>query len=187
MTQRSKTSLNHSTCLDMTNQHKKYTDALIQSGKSAIKLKLLMTSCECSLFVFGSRERHVPFSHSIRCIPFVSSHLYKASLPIHASHDEDILKTGNLDKKNDTVQYCQKHVRKDVLVKLQSCAFRSLCEHLHDRSDEVQNMDLMTISGFCRNCLAKVCTTVVFSSYKMRVALTLLVYEVACCSSSSDL
>ena len=33
--------------------------------------------------------------------------------------------------------------------------FRSLVKHLQDRSDSVQNIDLMTISGFCRNCLAK--------------------------------
>ncbi|KAL7549495.1 hypothetical protein ACHAWF_012759 [Thalassiosira exigua] len=36
-----------------------------------------------------------------------------------------------------------------------SGAFLSLCRHLRERSDEVQNMDLMTIGGFCRNCLAK--------------------------------
>lgn len=35
-------------------------------------------------------------------------------------------------------------------------AFRSLCEHLRVRSDVVQNIDLMSIGGFCRNCLAKV-------------------------------
>lgn len=44
----------------------------------------------------------------------------------------------------------------DVLIRLQSGAFRSLCEHLQKRSDEVQNIDLMGLSGFCRNCLAKV-------------------------------
>ncbi len=35
-------------------------------------------------------------------------------------------------------------------------AFVELCEHLRLRSDVVQNIDLMTVGGFCRNCLAKV-------------------------------
>lgn len=35
-------------------------------------------------------------------------------------------------------------------------AFTSLCDHLRLHSDDVQNIDLMTIGGFCRNCLAKV-------------------------------
>jgi len=44
-----------------------------------------------------------------------------------------------------------------VMEEMAAGAFRSLCQHLQVRSDQVQNMDLMTISGFCRNCLAKVC------------------------------
>jgi Protein of unknown function (DUF1244) len=43
-----------------------------------------------------------------------------------------------------------------TLVHLQAAAFRSLCRHLEERSDLVSNMDLMSVSGFCRNCLAKV-------------------------------
>jgi hypothetical protein len=35
-------------------------------------------------------------------------------------------------------------------------AFGALCEHLRLRSDLVQNIDLMTVGGFCRNCMAKV-------------------------------
>jgi gephyrin len=42
-----------------------------------------------------------------------------------------------------------------IIEKLEAGAFRSLCSHLKERSDEVQNIDLMTVSGFCRNCLAK--------------------------------
>lgn len=45
----------------------------------------------------------------------------------------------------------------DVMEKMCAAAFRSLCDHLRQRSDEVQNIDFMSISGFCRNCLAKVC------------------------------
>lgn len=45
----------------------------------------------------------------------------------------------------------------DFLEPLQAAAFRSLCQHLQLHSAEVSNMDLMTLAGFCRNCLAKVC------------------------------
>ena len=38
--------------------------------------------------------------------------------------------------------------------KLEAAAFRQLVEHLRARND-VQNIDLMNLSGFCRNCLSK--------------------------------
>jgi hypothetical protein len=37
---------------------------------------------------------------------------------------------------------------------LEAAAFRRLVEHLRARND-VQNIDLMNLSGFCRNCLSK--------------------------------
>lgn len=37
---------------------------------------------------------------------------------------------------------------------LEAAAFRGLIEHLQRRTD-VQNIDLMNLAGFCRNCLAK--------------------------------
>ena len=37
---------------------------------------------------------------------------------------------------------------------LEAAAFRRLVEHLRERVD-VQNIDLMTLAGFCRNCLSK--------------------------------
>ncbi len=37
---------------------------------------------------------------------------------------------------------------------LEAAAFRTLVEHLRKRTD-VQNIDLMNLAGFCRNCLAK--------------------------------
>ena len=37
---------------------------------------------------------------------------------------------------------------------LQSAAFERLINHLRERKD-VQNIDLMNLSGFCRNCLSK--------------------------------
>ncbi|MBO6918872.1 MAG: DUF1244 domain-containing protein [Rhizobiaceae bacterium] len=37
---------------------------------------------------------------------------------------------------------------------LEAAAFRRLVSHLQNRTD-VQNIDLMNLSGFCRNCLSK--------------------------------
>jgi hypothetical protein len=39
-------------------------------------------------------------------------------------------------------------------VELEAAAFRGLVEHLRRRTD-VQNIDLMNLAGFCRNCLSK--------------------------------
>jgi uncharacterized protein len=36
---------------------------------------------------------------------------------------------------------------------LEAAAFRRLIEHLRSRND-VQNIDLMNLAGFCRNCLS---------------------------------
>ena len=37
---------------------------------------------------------------------------------------------------------------------LEAAAFRRLRDHLRTRTD-VQNIDLMNLSGFCRNCLSR--------------------------------
>ena len=37
---------------------------------------------------------------------------------------------------------------------LEAAAFRRLVQHLQERTD-VQNIDLMNLAGFCRNCLSK--------------------------------
>ena len=37
---------------------------------------------------------------------------------------------------------------------LQSAVFDRLIQHLRERKD-VQNLDLMNLAGFCRNCLSK--------------------------------
>ena len=39
-------------------------------------------------------------------------------------------------------------------IELQSAAFERLIQHLRERKD-VQNIDLMNLAGFCRNCLSK--------------------------------
>jgi hypothetical protein len=38
-------------------------------------------------------------------------------------------------------------------IELEAAAFRRLVRHLRDRCD-VQNIDLMNLAGFCRNCLS---------------------------------
>lgn len=39
-------------------------------------------------------------------------------------------------------------------LELEAAAFRRLVAHLQQRSD-VQNIDMMNLAGFCRNCLSK--------------------------------
>ena len=43
---------------------------------------------------------------------------------------------------------------KQTQTELEAAAFRGLVQHLRKRTD-VQNIDLMILSGFCRNCLSK--------------------------------
>ena len=40
-----------------------------------------------------------------------------------------------------------------LVTELEAAAFRKLVEHLRGRGD-VQNIDMMNLTGFCRNCLA---------------------------------
>lgn len=47
------------------------------------------------------------------------------------------------DAKNDALR-----------TELEAAAFRRLLRHL-DENKQVQNIDLMELAGFCRNCLAK--------------------------------
>ena len=42
----------------------------------------------------------------------------------------------------------------DTKKELQSAAFEKLIQHLRKRND-VQNIDLMNLAGFCRNCLSR--------------------------------
>lgn len=41
-----------------------------------------------------------------------------------------------------------------IQLETEAAAFRALVKHLQNRKD-VQNIDLMNLAGFCRNCLAK--------------------------------
>lgn len=42
----------------------------------------------------------------------------------------------------------------DTRTEIEAAAFRRLLEHLDSRKD-AQNIDLMNLAGFCRNCLSK--------------------------------
>lgn len=46
------------------------------------------------------------------------------------------------------------NIDKTTQTELEAAAWRSFTAHLQDRKD-VQNIDLMNLSGFCRNCLYK--------------------------------
>lgn len=45
------------------------------------------------------------------------------------------------------------HLDDKTRTELEAAAFRRLTQHLRDRA-EVQNIDLMNLAGFCRNCLS---------------------------------
>ena len=45
-------------------------------------------------------------------------------------------------------------MNKEIETKIQAKVFNRLVEHLQIRTD-VQNIDLMNLSGFCRNCLSR--------------------------------
>ena len=46
-----------------------------------------------------------------------------------------------------------KDIDEKTQVELEAAAFRRLVGHLRERTD-VQNIDLMNLAGFCRNCLS---------------------------------
>jgi hypothetical protein len=46
------------------------------------------------------------------------------------------------------------HMNEDKKKELQSATFERLLKHLDERKD-VQNIDIMNLAGFCRNCLSR--------------------------------
>ena len=42
-----------------------------------------------------------------------------------------------------------------TMVEIEAAAFRTLRHHLMEKRTDVQNIDLMNLGGFCRNCLAR--------------------------------
>ena len=52
------------------------------------------------------------------------------------------------------IEIISKEIDQQTQTELEAAAFRTLVEHLRERTD-VQNIDLMNLAGFCRNCLSK--------------------------------
>jgi hypothetical protein len=46
------------------------------------------------------------------------------------------------------------HIDPATNLELEAAAFRTLVAHLRERTD-VQNIDMMNLTGFCRNCLSR--------------------------------
>jgi hypothetical protein len=44
---------------------------------------------------------------------------------------------------------------KATQTELEAAAFRALREHLMEKRTDVQNIDMMNLAGFCRNCLSR--------------------------------
>lgn len=44
---------------------------------------------------------------------------------------------------------------KQTRIELEAAAFRTLREHLMEKRTDVQNIDMMNLAGFCRNCLSR--------------------------------
>ena len=40
-------------------------------------------------------------------------------------------------------------------IELEAAAFRALRDHLMEKRTDVQNIDMMNLAGFCRNCLSR--------------------------------
>ncbi|WP_425403302.1 DUF1244 domain-containing protein [Hwanghaeella sp.] len=47
-----------------------------------------------------------------------------------------------------------KDIDQKTQTELEAAAFRTLVDHLRNRTD-VQNIDMMNLAGFCRNCLSR--------------------------------
>ena len=45
-------------------------------------------------------------------------------------------------------------IEDETTIELEAAAFRRLLQHLNSKRTDVQNIDLMILAGFCRNCLA---------------------------------
>ena len=53
--------------------------------------------------------------------------------------------------------YTERETKMDdqTKIEIEAAAFRSLKNHLMEKRTDVQNIDLMNLAGFCRNCLAR--------------------------------
>ena len=59
-----------------------------------------------------------------------------------------------LQNEQFTTKERKRITKTETRTEIEAAVFRRLLSHLDSRKD-VQNLDLMNLSGFCRNCLAK--------------------------------
>lgn len=65
------------------------------------------------------------------------------------------LRMGHLGRQDEEIRIMPVPEMDDATrTELEAAAFRRLVRHLRERSD-VQNIDLMNLAGFCRNCLSR--------------------------------
>ena len=70
----------------------------------------------------------------------------------YGSHADDPIRTGILtDNRKETTNMAE--IDPKLATEIEAAAFRRLVSHLRERG-EVQNIDLMNLAGFCRNCLS---------------------------------
>ncbi|MGD9501132.1 MAG: DUF1244 domain-containing protein [Methyloceanibacter sp.] len=70
------------------------------------------------------------------------------AIALHGSHTD-----GTKDRRDGLSQAGQAIMDEKTRTEIEAEAFRRLVRHLRERTD-VQNIDLMELAGFCRNCLA---------------------------------
>ena len=58
------------------------------------------------------------------------------------------------DRQNRQPVATTREIAEPVQQAIEAAVFRSLVEHLQSRTD-VQNLELMNLAGFCRNCLSR--------------------------------
>jgi hypothetical protein len=65
----------------------------------------------------------------------------------------NVLAAKRWDNGHDNDRECTMAIDDKTRTELEAAVFRRLVEHLRSRTD-VQNIDLMNLAGFCRNCLS---------------------------------
>ena len=70
------------------------------------------------------------------------------------THIETDVETENVELILDHQSTEIKKLDAQTVLELEAAAFRRLVAHL-DENKDVQNIDLMNLAGFCRNCLSK--------------------------------
>ena len=106
---------------------------------------------EAALEVYGCAYSEWKVRHQKEEITEEQLRRYEESNKLHAKHDTNKLEARK--KKNTANVHGVLPIK--IMIHLRAYSFISLCRHLRSHSNQVTNIDLMSIGGFCRNCLAK--------------------------------